>query len=411
MTFRLLLPSLFVALSLAAPAFAQKKDDEEEKAGPPKLKLLKAAISSPLFVQQSDGSNVMASVTLTATATPTSPSAPGTVEFTPTLGPAGKAMLAEVTKYLVTAHHGWPAGHRIEIASTPPMAPDDAMAAGVATVALLDAMIAGWESDPKCAVLGGFKSDGKIQPVSGALGRLTTAGRSGASRIVMAAGNATQAQDSMVNEGINGFCRVQIFTVRDFEDIPKMAAAKMDPDVAAAGEAFADFQKSLSDAGGDIDGLKNPDVQEDLRTVLEKWPDHFSARMLLGRAIGRYTTFSIPGSIEAIERVAVTLFKGIHSGVPYQVQAMPAEKITDEVERMRRAVDRVDPAAKGFAQAVLQYGEAALSYHKTPPKTQPEMNQLVAKLSATAGMAQDERQKLAALAYQQQQQAEASRRP
>ena len=173
-------PRLFVA-TLGILAFACHAADDKEPAGPPTVKRMKAAISTPLFIQQPAGVNTLAEVALTATATTTKPDAPGVVTFVPPLGPNGKAVLDSVSKYLVERHNGWPAGHRIEIGFSVPIAPDDAAAAGLAIATVLDSMIGDWEPDAKCAVVGHLQADGKIVSVSGALMRLLTAMRAGAS--------------------------------------------------------------------------------------------------------------------------------------------------------------------------------------------------------------------------------------
>ena len=150
----------------------------------PTVKRTTAAISTPLFIQGA-GASTLAQVTLTATATPTKPDAPGIVAFVPPLGPAGQAVLNSVSKYLVGRHHGWPAGHKIEITFSVPIAPDDTAAAGLATATVLDSMFGDWEADTTCAVVGHLQSDGKIVSASSALMRLLTAMRAGASRILM----------------------------------------------------------------------------------------------------------------------------------------------------------------------------------------------------------------------------------
>ena len=371
--------------------------DEKTPAVRPTVKRMKAAISTPLFIRQAAGVNTLAEVTLTATATPTKPDAPGVVAFVPPLGPAGKAVLDSMSKYLVGRHHGWPAGHRIELTFSPPIAPDDTAAAGLATATVLDSMFGDWETDANCAVVGHLQADGKIVSVSSALQRLLTAMRAGASRILMPEKNVAEAAvDVMVNEGPAAFGRVQMFAVKDFEEIPMMAGVKQDKLVAASIAAFHVAQKSLAAAGSDAANLlKKTDTQESLRTVLEKWPNHVNARLLLGYSIDRYKTFSPAGSAQVVDRTAATLLAGVNSGRSHEVKALPPERIEAEITALRNYADRIDPKARALITHLIAYGEAALSWHKTPPRTQAEATALAGKLSAEAAQAQDERQKLA----------------
>ena len=361
------------------------------------VKRTKAAISTPLFIQQTAGGNTLAEVTLTATATPIKPDAPGIVAFVPPLGPAGKAVLDSVSKYLVERHHGWPAGQRIELVFTPPIAPDDTAAAGLATATVLDSMFGDWEADPKCAVVGHLQPDGKIVSVSGALMRLLTAMRAGSSRILLPEKNVAEAAtDVMINEGPAAFGRVQMFAVKDLDEIPMMAGAQLDKSVAESITAFNEVQQQLTAAGKDAGTLlKKTDTQESLRTVLEKWPNHISARLLLGSAIGRYKTFSPAGSAQVVDRSAATLLSGIASPRPHEVKNLPPERIEAELTALRNYADRIEPKARPLIDHLIAYGSAALSWHKTPPRNQADATSLAGYLSSKAALAQDERQKLA----------------
>ncbi len=370
-------------------------------AAPPVIKRTKAAITTPLFIQKAVGVNAMSQVTLHAKAIPTKPAAPGIVAFVPPLGPAGKAVLDSVSKYLVEQHRGWPAGHRIELSFSVPIAPDDTAAAGLATATVLDSMFGDWECDATCAVVGHLQADGKIVSVGSALSRLLTAIRGGASRILLPEKNVGEAAtDVMVNEGIDGFGRVQMFAVKDFDEIPMMAGAKMDPLVVEAIAAFKETQVALAAAGKDAAVLlRETDTQESLRTVLEKWPNHISARLLLGNSIGRYKTLSPAGSAQVIDLAAATLFAGVNSGSASQVRNLPLERIEANLAALAKYADRVDPKARGLVAHLVAYGEAARTFHKEPPRTQKDATALATKLSTEAALAQDERQKLARVIF------------
>lgn len=363
---------------------------------PPAVHRTTAAISTPLFVRGA-GTSTLAQVTLTATATPTKPDAPGIVTFVPPLGPTGQAVLNSVSKYLVARHHGWPAGHKIEVTFSVPIAPDDTAAAGLATATVLDSMFGDWEADPTCAVVGHLQADGKIVSASSALMRLLTAMRGGASRILMPEKNVAEAAaDVMINEGPEGFGRVQMFAVKDFDEVPMMAGVKIDKFVAQSIAAFDEMQKELAAAGTEAGALlKTTDTQESLRTVLEKWPNHITARLLLGHSIGRYKTFSPAGSAQVVDRTATILLTGINSGRPQDVRKLPPDRIEAEVAALRKYADRIDPKARPLIDHLIAYGEAAASYHAQPPRTPPEAAALETKLSTEAGIAQNERQKLA----------------
>ena len=363
----------------------------------PVVKRTKAAVSTPLFIQQVAGGNTLAEVTLTATAVPTKPDAPGVIAFVPPLGASGKAVLDSVSKYLVERHHGWPAGQRIELVFTPPIAPDDAAAAGLAVATLLDSMFSDWEADAKCAVVGNLQADGKIVSVSGALMRLLVAMRAGSSRILLPEKNVAEAAaDVMINEGPDGFGRVQMFAVKDFDEIPMMAGGTLEKAVAESMAAFDETQKELAAAGKDAANLiKTKDTQESLRTVLEKWPNHISARLLLGYSIGRYKAFSPAGTAQVVDRSAATLLSGVVSGRAHEVKNLPPDRIEAELTALKNYASRIDPKMRPLIDHLIAYGTAALSWHKTPPRNQADATSLAGYLSTEAAVAQEERQKLA----------------
>ena len=367
------------------------------KMGQPVVKRTKAAISTPLFIQQAAGGNTLAEVTLTATATPMKPDAPGVVVFVQPLGISGKAVLDSVSKFLVARHHGWPAGQRIDLVFTPPIAPDDTAAAGLATATVLDSMFGDWESDAKCAVVGNLQADGKIVSASGALARLLTAMRAGSSRILIPEKNVAEAAtDVLMNEGPNAFGRVQMFAVKDFDEIPMMAGASLEKEVAESMAAFDEPRKELAAAGKAAGALlKKTDTQESLRTALEKWPNHVSARLLLGYSIGRYKTFSPAGSAQVVDRSAATLLSGVVSGHAHEVKNLPPDRLEAELAALRDYAERMNPNARPLVDHLIAYGTAALSWHQQPPRTPQEATALASRLSTEAARARDERQKLA----------------
>ncbi len=392
---RLLAIGLFSVVCHGAPPNAVAPASDKKA---PVVQRLKAAISTPLFIQ-GVGMNTLANVTLTATAVPTKPDAPGVVTFVPPLGPQGKAVLDSVSKYLMSVHHGWPAGHRIDIAFSVPIAPDDTAAAGLATATLLDSMFGGWEPDPKCAVVGHLEADGKIVSVSSALSRLLTVMRAGATRILMPEKNVSDAAiDCMVSEGANGFGRVQMLAVKDFEEIPQMAAVKPDPLVAESLAAFTTAQTALAAAGADaVALLKKTDTQESLRTVLEKWPNHVSARLLLGFSIGRNKTLSIAGSAQVIDRSAATLLGSVSSGHAQDVSKVLPKDLAADVAALRLIAEKVDPKARPLLDHLVAYGDAARTWHAHPPRNVNDAAYYTKTLSTEAALALDERQKLARL--------------
>ncbi len=388
-----------IGLGLVCRGALPEKEGDEKTAAPT-IKNPKAVVTSPLYIKQAAGVNVLANVTITAKATPATPDQAG-ILLVPPLGDGGKAVLGAVTKLMMTVHNGWPVGQRVEVSFQPEIAPDDAPAASLAVALLLDSMIAGWNADPACSIIGGLQPDGKVQAATSALMRLTTATRGTASRILMPEKNVTQAADCLVNEGVVGAGRVQMFAVKDFDEVLQMAALQPDPDMAKSIELFDGVQKTLSASGADAEAiLKKVDTQEQLRFTLRKWPSHMTARLLLGHVAGRYRTFSLPSSIEAVDRIATTLLKNIQSARPYEVKGLTTAGVVSELQRLRLALERLDPLAKRYAQAIIKYGETAQIWLSKPAHNPAETQDLVTSFSAAAAQALDARADLGAAIQQ-----------
>jgi hypothetical protein len=361
-----------------------KKEAEKESAKPvetgpaPALKLMKAQVGSPLFIQGEAGFNVLANVAVTATATPTSPGAPVQLAFSPSLGQPGVAVLNAVKQILTEARGRWPAGYRVDITAAPLIAPEDVGAAALAVAVLLDSMTEGWEADPTCSVVGGLQASGKIQAATSALMRLTTASRSNASRILMPEKNVTEGADCLVNEGVGGAGRVQMLAFKNFEEILSMASVKMDEGVVKGLEVFSKTQKTLGEAGDKAEEMlkSDSDLREDLRTVLENCPNHMTARLLLGRAVGRYTHFSLRSSVDTLDRISPTIRQGLNFSTQTLVTKLEPDKLKTELETLEKAEARVDPRMKFYVDILRGYGEAA---HKllTAPSSDPNANRAV----------------------------------
>ena len=96
-----------------------------------------------------------------------------------------------------------------------------------------------------------------------------------------------------------------------------------------------------------------------------------------------------------VDRSAATLLSGVVSGRAHEVKNLPPDRLEAELAALKNYASRIDPKMRPLIDHLIAYGTAALSWHKTPPRTQAEANALAGKLSAEAGLAQDERQKLA----------------
>ena len=135
------------------------------------LKRPKSAINSLLYVQTPAGTFGQLT-TVTGTAQPLDPNAPGEVAFERFLGPLTMKGLDSVMKGVQALHGGWPRGQRVTLSFSDRVAPVELDAANLPSALLVDSMIRDWDIDPNYAVLGMLQPDGSIEGVGAIAGRL-----------------------------------------------------------------------------------------------------------------------------------------------------------------------------------------------------------------------------------------------
>jgi hypothetical protein len=76
------------------------------------------------------------------------------------------------------------------------------------------------------------------------------------------------------------------------------------------------------------------------------------------------------------------------------VKDLPADRIMDEVAKLRAARERIDARALGWLQSVINYGDLAQSWHEVPPDSVLRTRDLLQAMQKTARAAQAEQQRL-----------------
>jgi hypothetical protein len=143
-------------------------------------------------------------------------------------------------------------------------------------------------------------------------------------------------------------------------------------------EAFSKTQKTLSEAGDKAEELlkTDADLREDLRTVLENCPNHMTARLLLGRAVGRYSHFSLRSSVETLDQISPVIRQGLNFPTQIQVTRLEPAKLKAELDTLEKAESRVDPRLKFYVDILRGYGAAAHNL-LTMPSADPKANRAV----------------------------------
>jgi hypothetical protein len=306
-------------------------------------------------------------IKISAVAQPSPTIASSELVLTPPGGPSATAALQLVGHHIQVRHKGWPVGFRIGLNVTGDVSKDDLESGSFAMALALDSMFAGWTPDPKCTVLGALASDGELGPVTSAIPRVLAAVRAGAARVVMPEKMFKHVTDILVSEGPTAFAHTQIFTVTSLQEAPAIASVQQDPQIVRAFHLFEKVEEALRAGGADADAtLKTPAVKDALREVLTVAPSHMTARLLLGRTTGQYTTLSLDGSLLALEAMSGTLLKAARSRTPGDMALLPANFVTAEIARLKASRNRLDAKVQPIIDAVLTYGEVARAWNERP---------------------------------------------
>jgi hypothetical protein len=295
------------------------------------------------------------------------------------------AALKAVGEFLTVRHHGLPAGQKLEVTVVGDATPNDLASCSFAAAVAIDALLAGWTPDPSLAVIGAIRADGDLGPVSNPIPRLLAAMRGGAQRVLLPEKSFQQITDVLVSEGPAAFAKTQIFTISNFDDAPSIASASPNAAIIRAIRRFADVERMLSAAGPNADAaLREAPLKEALRDVLTTAPSHMSARLLLGRTTGQYTTLSIEGSLTALEAMCTTMLKAARSRNPTDLTQLPLPAVQAETTRLEAARTRLDTKAQPVADALLVYADVIKAWHERPPANASQQGERFRSLSAAA---------------------------
>jgi hypothetical protein len=299
--------------------------------------------------------------------------------------PDAQAALKGVSDFLNVRYHGFPAGQKVEITLVGDAAPADLVSSTFAAAVAVDSMLAGWTPDPGLAVIGAVQSNGDLAPVSNPIPRLLAAMRGGAERVLLPEKMFKQVTDVLVSEGPAAFAKTQIFTISNFDDAAAIASASPEASIVRAIRRFADVERILTAGGADADAtLREPACKEALREVLTTAPSHMSARLLLGRTTGQYTTLSIEGSLTALEAMCTTMLKAVRSKNPTDLTQLPIASVQAEAARLGGARTRLDAKAQPIVDAVLVYADVVKAWNERPPANASQQGERFRSLSAAA---------------------------
>jgi hypothetical protein len=349
----------------ATPTSREVGEDPVLKAPPglPDVPLVRnqATINTLLNVREPKGGAGTQLVRLTATASPPAPSGVAAIAYDKFLGPLTMKSLGQVMNTTTALNHGWPRGRSVMLTYSEHPAPVELDVASLAGALALDSMIRDWDIEPTFAAVGSMHDKGEVAMVGAMTDRLYAAARFRVSRLVVPVKNEQQVADFLLSQGITAFVGTQIFTVTKLDDARPLAMTTLDDATKEIITLFGAVQRTLGAAGaGSVGLLRGEFVQGTLKKVLEKAPNHLSAKVLYDWGTGTRTTMSLDGSIDYIDRGAADILHSMRANKQQDALGINKQNLADNMARIKFVVSggRLDLQAQPYAVALYRLGEA-----------------------------------------------------
>ncbi len=282
--------------------------------------------------------------------------------FNQDVGPMMGGCLEEVIKFLRIRYDSEPdkipSGYKIELGFQDKYVPKDGPSAATAFTLLLDSLFSGEELDDDFACTGDMTADGMVQRIGGAAAKIRGATNRGCKIVGIPLDNGKEIGDVLILDGIDQLLDIQIFTLADFDEAYAVSRAKKSEEVEKTLDLFRQVADVVREAGEPA--LSNPKVQERLQAVLDRMPNHLSAKLLLEKGKGEAPKIlTVSGTINQIEiatsgtlrNIGRAIFSSRVSDEDEEAFEFDKETVTDAED----AVDELDKLAKAIDPRLKKY--------------------------------------------------------
>lgn len=216
----------------------------------------------------------------------------------------------------------------------------DGPSAGTAMALMLDSLFTGEELDDKFACTGGITPNGNCTKIGGVAAKIRGATRRKCKIVGVPEGNAGGVNDILVLDGIQQLLDIQVFTMKDIDQARVLSRATKTTEVQSTLDDFIAVAEVIADQGEKM--LKNERVQEKLKAVVDKMPNHISAQLLLEFAKGKAPDhLSVGGSFHEVDSRSSGVFSRVqmmvmrnkfHEGKAAKTDATSALKELKEID-------------------------------------------------------------------------------
>lgn len=318
----------------------------------------------------------------------------GRVRFNQDVGELMSSALVEVGKFLEVRHGGWPQDHSVEISFENRYNPKDGPSAAVACALLLDSLVEGYAIDERFAVTGDMNADGAVQPIGGVDAKIRGATKKDCELVAVPIQNVRDVEDLMLMEGIEPLHRIQIFSLENFEEALGIARADRKAEVEEGLLSFGEIQKVLSRPNGER-LLTHPQVAARLREVVEKVPNHLSARILYAKAVGRGPKkLSIGGSLDYVDRYTAPAYRALKGKRLDERTGLQDDEFADAASALNRLRPVLDERTLDYVDALQDYMRLIRTFVNNRPTSSNGIRRLVGEITAQGDQVDGEYDKL-----------------
>lgn len=318
------------------------------------------------------------------------------LKFNQDVGPMMGAALKEVRKF-IAVRHGTGYTGEIEIAFENQYSSKDGPSAAVACALLVDSLISGEELSQKVALTGDMNADGLVKPVGGIYGKIRGAQNGDREIVAIPEDNSEAIIDLLVANGAEALIGIQIFSISNFDDAYALTRTRESrhADLQTALDEFDKVQDVLGRENG-INYLRNSHVLNKLKEIVEKAPNHLSARNLLLAASGRVPEkFSLRGSLTQIDIAAEPLITVLMDG-NFDARKSPFadDENAESQSNLRRIRPKVDPRTLDCVDALYDFAGLMRTYINDRPKAPGNLRTLVYDINTAAERVESEYKRL-----------------
>lgn len=277
--------------------------------------------------------------------------------------------LEEVVKFLRVRYDGKedsiPDGYRIELGFQDKYVPKDGPSAATLFTLVLDSLISGDELDEGFACTGDITADGQVQKIGGTAAKIRGATKRGCKIVGIPVDNGKEVADVLLLDGIQQLLDIQIFTMKDFDEAHAISRAEKPKEVQETLSFFDDVVKVMKERRDEADSLlKNPEVQKRLEAVLERMPNHLSAKLLLAHGRGESPkSLTVRGTMSQIEIASSGVMRklgrlmwvrGKEADDEVEIDADDRKEAKEAVVALKQLSKRIDPRLEEYHKSIVK---------------------------------------------------------